>query len=426
MFNNGPVSSTPLPGGRASSKTRRVPDESYDDSLESPFDAVERKLGRLELEEESDIPTPSLPSGYSLPGLDGDVSTGTVEQADLPRFPQAGSSDRAGGSHDTVFGGTTPKANPSRHPPSSSQWNGLTDLRTTPLNAFKFKAKRAKPKQSLANTLAEVTAMASDLDEDIPMSPPVTMSWNLPPRAQAVFNVGRTPVKGSVTQGQKGKGKEEDRASRILDDLMEEMEKGYVPSPRIPTPDGLRRYSVFPEDIPGKRLFESQAGGPRQSGPTRTTRRSMANTSYGSDIIDEAPSQPTPIDDSLELEEDDSIDSMFGPTTTHQLPPGPQPIDLLGDESFESSIGGSPPRGDMDTQGSEAGMVFGSAEARANQGKRGGSGAFSLHKQDEMSTFHGGKLLDAAGREVRHSPLAMGRGARDQEGDLFAVKNSAK
>ena len=450
----GHVSSTPL-SGNAGRAARQGADESWDDSLESPFDRVERQLHGLDIREDSSgAPTPSLPSGYSLPGIPNRSMT------DSPELPP--NSFNAGRINDSIDGSPdsleiTPKAasrvaprpraqrqnqlqthQTSANPFSTNQWNGIADLRTTPLNSFKAKGKARAPKPSLANTIDELRAMDAMDKNELPMSPPVTTTWNLPPRAQGIFNVGRTPAKGSPGGGSSraggGNGQQEEvGARRILDDLMEEMQQGYEPSPRMPTPEGLGRYSIVPSDLGGvgKRLFEPEikavssshpAGGRARASTSRNTRRSMANTSFGSDILDEAPDQPTPIneDDSLEMD-DLSVESAYGATTIHDMQGiNMAPVeDLLGDESILSSPGGG---SDGQTQRSEAGMLFGSnvageAEARVPGKKR---GTLSLHKLDEMSTFRGGKLLDAAGSEVRQSPIAAVRGERGR--DLFAGK----
>ena len=407
------ASSTPLPGRSGPSHRQRIEHDSLEDSLGSPFDRVDRRLGDdYEGEDSSDMPTPSLPSGYSLPEF---VETDYQRQTEPVE-------------------GTTPRANnrrPFQPDPAGANWNGLTDLRTTPLNAGFYKGKRPAskprhPRSSLANTIGD---MSLDSDGHLPMSPPVTMTWNLPPRAQAVFNAGKTPVKGSKADAG-GKGQEVE-ARRILDDLMEEMQHGYEPSPRMPTPEGLGRYSVVPDmDVGGpQRLFADAPSGtgaaPETSRQARNLRRSMANTSFGSDIVDED-QQPTPVigdDESLEMEED-SFDSAFGPPTTgHPGMPGivGHDGDLLGD--MDDSFMSTPGRGnEMMTQRSEAGALFGGPQAldgrssgnHLGAGDGSGRGLFALHKQDEMVTFHGGKLEDAAGdAEMRHSPLGRGEMGRD-------------
>ena len=162
----------------------------------------------------------------------------------------------------------------------------------------------------------------ADLDGDdddikLTMSPPVTMQFTLAPRASEMMATGLTPQKPSH---------QEDAAKRIVDDLVEEMT--YVPSPKMPTPDVFRRYSVAPRPQSDSRTFHPSP-----------------NSTFDSDT-DPLPHQP---------EYDDTFDS-----TASSISPFGQP---------------GPP-----------------------------GAQFSLHKQDEMLTFFGGNLLDAAGRDVADTP----------------------
>jgi len=383
MFINGPTSSTPRPGGV---------DESWEDSMESPFDRLDRRL-RDELRigdggyASSDAPTPSLPSGYDLPGLRGDstygdVSTGTVEPADLGRDPLSAQGSR-------IESGDTPKAkqrNPFTNATGSNakanSWDGITDLRSTPLNA-KFAKPKTKPNANPASrppTLTELSLDDSDDDIKLNMSPPVTMTFNLPPRAQAVLKAGRTPVKSSSKPSAK-----DGEARMILDDLMEEMERGYEPSPRMPTPEGLGRYSVVPGEIGGQRrmLFNGngEGGGDETYHPPR---KSMANTSFGSDgVLNSQPQEEVYNDDEDSFDVDDSYDS--------PAPSGPSHFTSAQvDDSYMS----------MSPDTSEAGMIFGGPAQVHGVGRTG----FNLMKPDEMMTYHGGRLEDAAGRDVADSP----------------------
>lgn len=397
--------------------------------MESPFDRLDRKL-RDELRIDgggggyasSDAPTPSLPSGYDMPGLRGvgngigdetygDVSTGTAEPVDLPRAPLSVQGSR-------VKGGDTPKATRQRNPftkatgsnanSNSNSWNGITDLRSTPLNA-----RFSKPKANQTSTtnlnpnfasnptsrsgLRSVTQLdESDDDIKLNMSPPVTMTFNLPPRAQAVLNAGRTPLKSSKKEGE---------ARLILDDLMEEMERGYEPSPRMPTPEGLGRYSIVPGELDpqlgqGRRLFESGAGGEGEKEETyhaTATRKSMANTSFGSDVVDGQPLQQ-----GVYAEEEDSFDADDSFDSPAQPGPSQAQTQYTAAQVEDSYMSMSP-------NTSEAGMIFG-GPAQPNVGV--GRGKFSLMKPDEMMTFHGGRLEDAAGRDMMDSPThAVVKGA---------------
>jgi DASH complex subunit ASK1 len=360
----------------------------------------------------SEMPTPSLPSGYGLPDLH-DVSTGTSEAMDLPRLENLSTSRRTDQSNSN-----TPKAKRNIFQPEASpSWNGLTDLRSTPLNAKFAKSKQPKPpsfpsyasnlrahpkpKLSIVNALADLHADMEEEENSPPMSPPVTMAFNLPPRAQAIYSAGHTPVK-QLTGQRSDVG--DSQARMILDDLMEEM--AYEPSPRMPTPEGLGRYSILPSDLandPARQLFP-QAQAHASSSQPRLSRRSVANTSFGSDIVDGPVSDPY-----QEMEEsfdEDSFDSEDGQT----MQPASQGIDgdLLGNESYMSQSPTHAGRAPSPTT-SEAGMVFG----KARVDDRGRSVEdFRIRKVDEMMTFNGGRMEDA-GDAVAESPsYALAKNAR--------------
>lgn len=354
MFDNANMaSSTPLPGGRNSQPSHLHSfDSSFSDSLASPFDTLQRRL-RDDLQlDDSDMPTPSLPSGYDMPPVELDQSSVVLPSP----LPPLSSTYRPSAS--TSSAAATPKA---RRPPPSSQnnglHNGLVDIRTTPLTA-KF-----RPKLSLADLDAD------DDDFQLNMSPPVTMAFQLPPTASAVQAAGRTPKAAVETHN---------HAQRIVDDLMDEMSAEYVASPRIPTPEGLRRYSVLPPPQPfqantSRNIFADQIASSSTvpAGQQRQTRRSMANTSYGSDMEDVPEEHVYSNDDTM----DDSFDS-------------PDPTQYAYNLST-SSVG---------SDRSDGGTVFGGPRVQSRQS------AFNLMKPDELVTFHGGRLEDAAGREVADTP----------------------
>jgi DASH complex subunit ASK1 len=382
----GATTSTPMPV-----KTAGAYDESWSDSMESPFDRLDRKLRdglRLEEEHESSgMPTPSLPSGYDLPGLDDTSLNVSVPTLSRPEPSSA-----------------TPKAARALRPADSkanAAPSGVVDLRSTPLNAkFKPKSKPGfkPPKLSLADLESEL----ADDDFKMTMSPPVTMTFNLPARAAAIHAVAasrQTPVAAP--------GKEAE-AKLILDDLMEEMES--FGSPRMDTPEGLRRYSVLPTEMAGgaaRQLFPApiEALGEdamfHASGSARPTRRSMANTSFGSDVQD-VPEHVVYSNDETFDGSDDSFDFVTGAAS---VAPVGVAHDLLADDSYLSDLGSplhpggqADLRGDMtfSTQGgtpdrSEAGVIFG--------GPTKADGRFALMKPDEMMTFHGGRLEDAAAQD---------------------------
>ncbi|KAK1922441.1 DASH complex subunit Ask1-domain-containing protein [Papiliotrema laurentii] len=374
------TSSTPLPG------RTHMDNRSWEDSIESPFERMDRNLedlkwGEGNYNDSSSAPTPSLPSGYSLPGFSAadasyDISTGTVEPPDLPRTREQ---PRA-----TTCALDTPKAK------TAEKWNGITDLRHTPLNA-KFGNPKAKqtfppPKSSLASDFDDLSLDDSDDDLKMTMSPPVTMKFALPPRAQAMLDLAKTPRKGcdSGTVGNEDPAKRQGEARMIVDDLLEAMSSG---SPAIPEPKEFGRYSIVPPEFASaRRLFDGPPGG-------AISRKSVANTSFGSDIIDhDQPndSQPTYADeDSFDEDDDDSFDSAFGQTVRQPLPETHMTAQEDGEygDVTSSSIGNV-----------SDGNVFDAPR------QPGGPSAFNLMKQDEMHTYRGGKLEDAAGAELHWSP----------------------
>lgn len=465
-------------------------DESWEDSLDSPFDRMDRRLHDLKFtnsndEISSDMPTPSLPSGYSMPRMDGtgsssinelsiaDYSTGTVERKDIPeshprQMLQPRSQDGGRSSHysrrqrdEDYNSGDTPKAKYGNY--------RVTDLRTTPLNARfskasssgqgKGKEKARAPQQAKIPYMDPLADFSDDDDDDLvrmAMSPPVTMNFSLPPRAQAIMQAGKTPVKSRPPSAPSSKAphqtfeeelsrqdaptKDEGEARMILDDLLEEMStSNYEPSPRMPTPEGLGRYSIAPGDIgtSARLLFQDDQRSERQA-----TRRSVgANTSYGSDIITQS-DQPTPYGDDEESFDEDSFDSDAGQTVHNPGQydhPGRQPH-LDADDTFMSnspetqryaypaqntdgySTGGYSTSGQS---GNTAQMVFGNPPRQPKQSINSSSGHALgaqdgfLMKQDEMMTIWGGKLEDAAGAEVAETPSQAPR--RRPNGDKLLL-----
>ncbi|KAL1406082.1 DASH complex subunit ask1 [Vanrija albida] len=406
MFEPGPgATSTPLPARTAD------PDASWEESMGSPFERVDRQLGGLRLDDSSsDLPTPSLPSGYRLPNLGSDnstfnASTGTVDRADLASLqfkPQAQS------------GGSTPRPRAGQKTPTKPSSSFLTakgaptprliDLTNTPLSA---KISRKNPAGPLR--------FDDDDEDDFAMSPPVTMNFgrlpSLPPRAQAIFSAG-TPAKASAFST----GPAAAPSSTILDpeppaepptgvveqaqeigDLLDEITRGYddyEPSPRMPTPAGLGRYSILPSDFgPGRRLFEDS---PQPEAARGGPRRSVANTSFGSDIqtTNDGPGQFIDDDESFDDDNDDTFSSAGG-DTVHQ-PVDPQAYDnsFFSDADGDASLYPAARVEVTDTHvgggsGNDASLVFGRpGGAQAGQ-------AFALLQQDDMVTYHGGRLEDA-------------------------------
>ena len=462
----GVVTSTPMAHGRHTGG----PDNSWEQSMESPFDSVDRRLredlrigggGTLlngngageGLSGEVDMPTPSLPSGYSLPGLgkgygstvDGSAADFSVE---LGATPKANGKPKAT-TRDNPFGSPAQASSSSSASASGGRWNGIADLRSTPLNAGKI-AKDPHGKSRLANEWMVTAEDDSDDDLKFAMSPPVTMTFGtLPPRMQAAVKVSQTPRKASVApaagpsgnviqEGGNLGGRGEDPARRdsqarmILDDLMEEMERGYEPSPRMPTPERFGRYSILPsEGAQGRNLLAdlSAAGGVDSASnangngrdpaaPVGGYRKSLANTSFGSDIVQKSSRGIYTDEDSELMDGDESYDTISGPSILGSgagAGAGAAPAQVGGipggqyDDSF--SVLESPPHSGAyyhtasDTGsgagGEGASMVFGGP--RRDVGDR--EKAFELMRRDgEMETYFGGRLEDAAGDDVATSP----------------------
>ncbi|WVR09195.1 hypothetical protein IAU60_006257 [Kwoniella sp. DSM 27419] len=478
IFDPPATSSTPMPAGKHSGGGRGGINESWEDSMESPFDRMDRKLrDDLKIGKEAgfgyegtstDMPTPSLPSGYSLPSLGGanstadftdeGHSTGTVEtsQLALAQAQQQGRKDALRPSS------ATPKANRNGSNPFGADFNGIADLRSTPLNP-KSKSARVKtgekgkdrarpPKVSI---LPDVD-LDSSSDEDefkYAYSPPVTMNFGaLPDRAQAMMKVARTPGKSAGGRTGQGQGQSlslsnegEKQAQDILDDLLEEMHS--VLSPRLATPEGLKRYSLLPGEIQpeGRLLFPPASGAsygaiPEQvegeddtfhpSGAAQhhggANRQSLADTSYGSDLGDEI--QPGAVysvdegsfaDESFDSDDDDGLSHPTTATGTGTVGTvSSQPYSV---HDYDHVIGGGgegdltylSSEGDITTT-SEAGAIFGRQpsnpplrQAPPATSLAGREHAFELRRMDEMDTYHGGRLEDAAGNDVMSSPTHM-------------------
>lgn len=311
------ISSTPMP--------RRTAQTSLEESIESPFDRTERQLSALALSG-TDEATPSLPTGYGFGHFSTDSSA--VSPPSVVHRTQA-----------------TP-----RRPGTPDRDNRLIDMTATPLNA---KFNPLKPTSAAARPRKiEGGILDHEEDDDPTMSPFKTMTFNKLPRANAMLQAGSTPVK----QG--------------LQDILAEMEE--FDSPKIDTPKEFRRYSVMPGDLPPRRLFDDDQN---EAGPSKP-RRSIANTSYGSDI--------QVAHDEGVIDNDESGDDTFSDDEYDAAPNAAEGFELV-DDSYDSDAG----------HGREASELFG-------PGKDGGR-EFALHQQDEMVTYHGGRLEDAQGPE---SPTA--------------------
>ncbi|WVQ81654.1 hypothetical protein IAT38_003779 [Cryptococcus sp. DSM 104549] len=404
MFDPPPgISSTPLPASRGAGSR---PNNSWEDSMESPFDKLDRQLrdelriGKSGYDEQSssDMPTPSLPSGYDLPGMLGkdlsdlssmheDYSTGTVDPSHLSGSPTRSQTHSLSNPHQSqslrysTQASPTPKANRLANPPPAdanpfgTKFSGIADLRSTPLNPNKGKGKGKgrvfKPKTSIIPGLDSDSDSDSDGGLPMGMSPPVTMNFTLPPRAQAMMDVAKaqTPAKAkakgnpvdigehgragsqlaeSVGAGAEagygvgsgahaGKGKEKE-AKHILDDLLEEM--GSEMSPRMDTPEAFRRYSVAPGDLPaGKLLFTDPADIEEEQ--DETFHAPPSHHSYQPSHHSQAPFHSQQVDDDDTFHAPPSHHSYqpSAPSSHHSYqPPHPSyPRQSLADTSYNSS-----------------------------------------------------------------------------------------
>ena len=338
---------------------------------------------------------------------------------------------------------------------SGQAWNGIADLRNTPLNS-KIKplsfAKRtptqARPGQP-ANIDADGSFDASSDEDEVPSAgmmgtPPMTMNFSLPTRTI----ISKTPAK--------------EAAKAVMKNLM--MDDGMMDSPAMPTPPAFSKYAAqHRSDVmrsgggggggTARRLFthEMDHTGDLDEGDAtvRLDRVGSQMESLGmNDSIpmeDEAgPSvresdvstvgmpkhrrSTVPQLDFLDESFDDSLDEMPLPA----LPQGyvtesygtadeevehdagePQHGDdslaLGGDEGGDFTITESGQQGGREevtgygedegmtggTVRSEAGEIFG-GQGRAMSNK----GQFALFGPDEMQTFHGGVSLETVDRRV--------------------------
>lgn len=207
-----------------SSTPARRQDDSMEDSVGSPFEHVDRQLGSLAIDDTED--TPSLPSAYARYNDRYDESTSSPPaRRDLLSSFTAGPLEARRPSVSSLApGNSLAPATPGR------RRSALIDLTQTPLNAH-FESFSPSPA----------------------MSPPVTMKFTLPPRAEAMIRPSRDePLRRA------------DKGTQEMTNLLDEITKyDYAPSPRAATPEALRRYSVMPGEI-GRRLFDDDT--PKASG----------------------------------------------------------------------------------------------------------------------------------------------------------------
>ncbi|RXK37143.1 hypothetical protein M231_05594 [Tremella mesenterica] len=390
MFQNGLVTSTPMANGK--NIQRQGPSSSWEASIESPFDSIDRRLRddlRLSEDRSDEMTTPSLPSGYSLP---------TLEKPDQPSPEQSSTEDTP-----------TPKAERIRTNPFGQKWDGIADLRSTPLTAGKIKKHSSKTEmEKKEKDKIGQFDWEEETDDDLKfnMSPPVTMTFGgLPPRVQAAVKISQTPRKPSAQNNQ-----DKENAMMMLNDLMEEINEVYKPSPRMSTPEGLRRYSVVPPNSQGRQLFPSTTTTSNQ--PTDKSRLSEGRMKYRKSLAGDTTAGSVMMADGIYTDEDSdledeggSFDTISGPSIVSHDQQG-SGVMVTYDDSF--SLLESPPQSGAyqyhtgtasGTEGEDVNMVFGGPRAGAQE-------KFELKKREEMNTYHGGKLEDAAGMDVATSPTA--------------------
>lgn len=235
------------------------------------------------------------------------------------------------------------------------------------------------------------------------MSPPVTTQFALPPRASAIYQTALAPSPAKAR---------DDETTQRLTDLLADISEAYNPSPRAPTPEGLRRYSIMPSDLgPGRRLFDTSTSAPgsreshlgQSSSRTGAPRRSVANTSFGSDIqtTEEDPGRVIGSDESGDEDSFDSGDeTMQMEAARIEAAQAAAAGFELDDDSFMSEIS----RDNVsvtDTHvvrpGNDASEVFGRPDGEQQRD-------FELLRQENIYTWHGGRLEDAQGPD---SPLGQ-------------------
>lgn len=211
-----------------SSTPARRPDDSLEDSVGSPFEHVDRQLGSLAIDSDTED-TPSLPSRrYGEYEYD---ETSSPRRDLLSSFAAGGGPAGPSDARRPSASSLAPAGHGAGPGTPGRRHSALIDLTQTPLNA-RFDSFSPSPA----------------------MSPPVTMKFTLPPRAEAMIRPrGDEPVR-----------RDRDRDTREMTNLLDEITTyDYAPSPRAATPEALRRYSVMPGEI-GRRLFDDDT--PRASG----------------------------------------------------------------------------------------------------------------------------------------------------------------
>jgi DASH complex subunit ASK1 len=322
----------------------------------------------------------------------------------------------------------------------------LIDLTNTPFNMAKYSRPAEREGDRRGAAPVPVRDLLEDSADDFTRLPQASIKFTLPPRADAIYREARakTPARG----------RDEDETTKKLSDLLADITSSFSPSPG-PIPAELRRYSIMPSDLgPGRKLFDTSAAdasrasksgaspagsagnsstnifaptkdnvfasdttaeyetltqkytvastsaafdpsSPFNAGPSQQPRHSVADTSFGSDDTTTVPRHMVVADDSDDSFDDDTMQDLRGPAAQDAVAAAAgfafDDSYMSDDESFIAQQGQGQGRGEYtDT------MVGGGERTTEVFGRPGGGrGQFALHQQDEMLTYHGGRLEDA-------------------------------
>ncbi len=407
LFGHGAASSTPL--AAKSGRLAIEQDASWASSMESPFDRLDRKMReelRIGDEDVSSQPTPSLPEGYTyassrgagheeeeyeeepsvlISRRDWDVSgvpsrsgvptaTATKSKSATPKplvqnilkanAQGSTKSPRRPHSSQNPFASAEPST--SKAIPTSNAWNGIADLRNTPLNP-KIKRPSAGPGSASRIFDDDFDDSEDDLTMGLGMSPPVTMNFTLPPR-----NLAKTPAK--------------EAAKLVLDHFMREVGGGGTPSPQMPTPPSFAKYGrQMASPGTGRKLFRAAL-----------EEDAAALVEDDGDVVASMAQEDSLDGAGMSAEQDQSADDIRGDETREDDTYHPGRHQAASYDQSAMSQQHHHEEADADTTDllhlnsntlspttSEAGRVFGGPSGA-------GRGGFNLFGPDEMQTFHGG------------------------------------
>lgn len=371
-----PVSSTPLAKKHAQKGGAQ---HAMDSPADSPFEMLDRKLKeKLQFNDEDDDrgvslgDTPSLPSGYddysgriqqrsSYDDYEEEPSV-LISRQDLPSAPtppQPKSASATPKAKQAKLPATTIAAgaavSPAQNPfaKDNQQWNGIADLRNTPLNPKIRRppsAKKAIPPPPGTNF--DITDTFEDEPEEDPalgMSPPVTMNFGVPGK-----NFSRTPAKEAT--------------KLIIDDLMKEM-SGLSPSPGVPTPPAFAKYANYSNASaaasPSFSRSRHQMAAEEEEADELTIQQGGESFDEGASTVDMGRR-----DVATESFAEESFDGSERSTLDILRRSGPAAANASDLMAFSPAS-------------SEAASVFGGPKSYRSQG-------FALMRQDEMETYHGG------------------------------------